>query len=54
MFMTGEGGNLACLGPEFRERCFLKPFSPTRLVAVVRALLQMQRRALLEATPAHV
>ncbi len=54
MFMTGEERNLACLGPEFRERCFLKPFSPTRLVAAVHARMQMQRAALLEAAPAHV
>ena len=54
VFMTGAGGNLACVGPEFQVGCFPKPFSPTRLVAAVRARMQMQRAALLEAAPAHV
>ena len=54
MFMTGEERHLACVRSEFREGWFPKPFSPTRLVAAVRARMQMQRAALLEATPAHV
>ncbi len=54
MFMTGEKRNRACVGPGFREGCFLNPFSPTRLVAAVNAVMRMQRAALLEATPAHV
>lgn len=45
VLMTGDERNLACMRPEFRDGCFLKPFSPPKLVAAVRALMQPQQPA---------
>lgn len=37
--MTGEERNLSRLSDELRERCFVKPFNPPRLVAAVNTLM---------------